>query len=95
MAVLPLDHVASRVTVGRKKRRMEDCTGCFHGPGLEAVCMVVSMAFTHIPLAIAQSCGPKLIVQEAGEPVSPSAPKRRMKWGTDLLVRAISIRVLT
>lgn len=43
---------------------MEDYTGYIHGPGLEAVYIVVSMAFVPIPLATTQSHGSKLPVRE-------------------------------
>lgn len=54
---------------------MEDCTGYIHGPGLEAVYIVVSMAFVPIPLATTQSHGSKLPVREVWKCVFPSAHK--------------------
>lgn len=75
MALLSLDHAASRVTVEGEKRRVEDCTGHIHGPGLEAGYIVVSMTFVHIPLAATQSHDSKLPVREVWGCVFLSAHK--------------------
>lgn len=61
MALLPLDHVASELTV---EGRREDSTGGVHGPGLEAVDILVSRNFNHIPQAT-------FPVREAWEHVFP------------------------
>ena len=72
MALLPLGHVASRVTVEGEKRGLEDCTGFFHGPHLEAEHIVMSTS-KHIPLATVQARGLKSTTWEVQEHVLPSA----------------------
>lgn len=83
MALLPLDHAASRVSVEGEKRGLQDCTRFSHGPRLEAECIMMS-TFKHIPLATVQSHGRRVTVWEVGEHVLPSAHKQGVKWRAGL-----------